>query len=712
MNDDEEKHDRIEITACSRKYLNCLGLLGLFTSFILNLVFDQSPFAITATVILSLVSLFFWRVCYIKKELSARWKFFGTAHGKEISAMLYILCTLNLAVFLSSEAASMAAGFSNSLMVLSFLLGQLSVIRQEIARFFSAELSFSVITDFHRLQCILRVLSLLCYFSLTIYALVLPVLLTKSASKNIATTGSFLLILILLPYWYLELKACQLDLSALSLYRTVYGIVLYKLMCSYLVIGLLYSINFVNLENMELAGLFIAVILWIAAFVELIALKNLRASEPVEDLSERAERDYLPENLGLGIIFTERLAQLVCMMFGISWLGFITYAGTGPTYGFFGLTITLFLAYWHYDPRETFFAREERPVVRFGNSWQKILNVLVSGQIVFLLKNEASKAKAFLNDIEAQSLVVVSILAFSAAISFWIAGVLRVVNYIKTHASAVELNHEEDHRIASEEYVIRNTCTLKIVSVFCNLLVFLGHVSAFALAVSQTINTSLSDSLVFSRRCIINWAVITTAVISSLLISKVAFINEPYLTRMLLKGITNLALGLLLAFFVRVLPNNSSGDEVILLNFITFILYYTTIGLYAAGGLTLLILHCFKVKLVSPPEASFPSLLDPMASECPITLPETQANSQVLDQPLLSATSQSILLDSASPPRRNTISKRRFGSKNRISTLGVRYYHRNNDKENQLSPDHSREASREQLASYYKAFTTLANGAK
>ena len=687
------------------------GIFGLTITFLLNFLLQFSYSSLFALITFAATTVLTWLICFSHLKPSARWKFFGTTLGKKICWYFYVLSVLNMLRYLNSTVPAIFACFSISFIISTFLFIHTRDVKRFLHNLLDSQLSLAAILEFYKFQCLLRPFSIFSSFALATYAILLPAFCFHHESHNIAAFGFFFLTAIMLIYWFLETKIKDADVTPLQLYWMVYGLTIHKLVCSYILLWLCCKINFASLAKLELFGLFIAGSLWILAVLELIALAKISAVNQPETPSENEDEEELePGNQSFTIIVIERAGQLFCLLFGVSLFSFVTQSGLGISHGFFLFSLALLLVYWHYHPLESFFIREATSHSKFCNSWNKAFKAFVTGHCVFFLKNEANAAKSIDTVAEEQLYSALNILGYLAVLCFTASGLFRVNMYAKKHASAADVHNEEESHVVSSNYQIRNTPALKLTNKLCKVFIDIGHAVSVTLSVLLAVRSHLSETLSLSRRCVLNWAIVTTAVAFTPVTNKVAYANAPDLTRVLMKGISTLGLALWYSLLVRIQPISADNEPETIFT-VCSILYYTTLGIYAIGGFGLIILHGLKLRMIAM-RSSFSPLVETSVIECTAqSTRETEASleTNTSDQSLDSSMIQTTPRIQTSSTRRS--SGRRIGNRRILSTAGSRYVRLVEDR-GQKSSATGKDSmtSKEELSSYYQAFSTLAKG--
>ena len=135
--------------------------------------------------------------------------------------------------------------------------------------------------------------------------------------------------------------------------------------------------------------------------------------------------------------------------------------------------------------------------------------------------------------------------------------------------------------------------------------------------------------------------------------------------------------------------------------------YYTAIGIYAIGGFGLIALHGLKMRKITT-RSSFSPLVETSVIECTEqSLQETEAHSEVSEESLDSSMIQTT--PRTQPTAHRSSTSRRLGNRLLLTTAGSRYV-RLADERGERASKSNKIADKEELSSYYQAFSALAKG--
>ena len=557
---------------------------------------------------LDLTSIAIILVCYRLSgqnnfTISPKWGFFITKPGKFVLCGLCALSLLNIFIGMENISSKVIGVISTLLTILSLCLNEAIDLPSDTHHAFYTNFSRSTINHFRESQLKNKSLTVTCLISVLLYAILLAVFFYKTNSQQSAFIGLVTLLFSALFYCYIENIIVYMELPRPMLYLLTQILIFYKFALAYFLVWVMSIFDFATLPKLKAFGYLISIFLWTIAFLELIASKVIYQQDPAENAGEGREDQSGFEFASLKYFDLERLALFFTMIFGVMWFVFINNFGAGLSSGLFGFSIILLVELSNYDMQANYFGIDQGSSSSLKNSWKKALKTFLSGQVVYFLKNEADHTKIPSHGDEVTLYFtlyyILNVIGLLTSGTYWGIGVLRARAYAKKNATSADSIREEESQIVFSVYKVRTTHFLKSVSSITNVVLGTASLCSTLLSLFLVAIANRADSPSVSRYCVISWIALTTLLLITHVVQKVAFPTSISLTRTLLKGVVYFGLGLSLRLLIPVIPSDRASNMNSLL-MVAKRLTHTSSYLYLLGGCKLILLHGGKLEKLPP----------------------------------------------------------------------------------------------------------------
>lgn len=594
----------IELSSAS---LRAIGKMGQLSAVVANCFIYRSANKLHDLLAIALIIACDRSFAKTRPELAPKWHFFLTEPGKIIYFLIFTLALLH--TYFNIRSKPQTIGFvSLSLTVLAFCLQQLHKSYNKIKAFLTFKISQTTIALFRIYQIRNRNLALAGSIALLLYSIILPFCFYDTESRGISVIRLFFWSSGVLSYWYMESLLIQMHIIRSELFWLPLLFILYKLSVAFWLLWQTDAAEFDMFPKLKGFAALIAIFFWVLGVLEVVTFKSIQQNNRYDSVAEENE-DQIDKRTSTKLANMEQLAQILTVLFAIFWFACVTNHEFGLAYSFLGLTLLILALLLNSDPKTSLFKGGLSNGSRQKNCWKVASKAFFTGHLIFIFIQGSYSDKPAFKDKEITFSFIVSTIGFITSGCYWCSGILRLIAYTKKNMCAADFTNEENARLIFPSYKVRTTPSLNTISRVTKILNIAANCFGAALALMLLIFSSAPSTFSFSSQCAFSWIAMFTALVYTQVFQRVAFPGEAYLTRTLLKGLVNVALGLLFCLTSRFTEAESLSGLSIEQRLIMS-MNYVCIILYLIGGTFLIFLHGMKfesdqnVRQVTLPDGS------------------------------------------------------------------------------------------------------------